>query len=172
MKHLILMRHAKAGEADSDHSRPLHPEGHREASLMGPALVALGPSFHPGRVLCSTARRARETWADVQPSFSVAPPADLRDELYLASSGSLLSLVQALDGEIETALVIGHEPGLSRLVSLLAGRASHQVEQRAQRGMSPAAIAALRFDTEDWMDLEPGAGELIEFQSPRDLATR
>ncbi len=169
MKHLILMRHAQAGEADSDHSRPLRPGGERQARNMGPAIVALGPDFQPDRVLCSSARRARETWDGIRPALVGAPAADLRDELYLASAGRMLAQLQELPEDIDAVLLIAHEPGLSELTSLLTGSAPPEVDERARRGMSTGAIAALRLDADDWTGLGDEPGELVEFRRPVDL---
>ena len=64
MRELILLRHAHAepaaaGQADID--RPLSAQGLAEAEAAGRWLAAQG--LVPDRVLCSPARRARESWA-------------------------------------------------------------------------------------------------------------
>ena len=168
MKHLIVMRHAQAGEADSDHARPLRPGGQHQALQMGPAIVALGPDFQPARVLCSSARRARETWDGVRPALADTPAVDFRDDLYLAGAGQMLAQLQELPEDIDATLLIAHEPGLSQLTSLLTGSAAPEVQERARRGLSTGAIAALRFDTHDWSNLGGEPGELMDFRRPAD----
>lgn len=172
MKHLILMRHATAGQADSDHERPLVPQGRREASRMGAALVALGAAFEPGSVLCSTALRVRETWDGLRPWLPEAREAKFDETLYLAGPGQMLAALQSLPNDVDAALLIGHEPGLSQLTSRLAGRARSDVETRARGGLAPATLAALRFDLDDWAQLASTGGELVDFRGPRDLAAR
>ncbi len=172
MKHVILMRHATAGPADSDHERPLAPQGRREASRMGSAILALGAEYEPGYILCSSALRARETWDAVRASLPGAPAAILRGALYLASPGRLLSELQALPGGIDAVLLIAHEPGLSQLTRSLANRASDEFAERVRVGMAPGTLAVLRFGTAEWERLAPESGELVEFLSPRGPSVR
>ena len=59
---LYLLRHAKSAWDDpklADFDRPLAPRGEREAADMA-ALIA-ARAYRPERVLCSSARRTRET---------------------------------------------------------------------------------------------------------------
>ena len=63
-KQLVLIRHAKSSWADptlADHDRPLNERVQQAAALVGLHLRAEG--LHPDLVLCSSARRARQTLA-------------------------------------------------------------------------------------------------------------
>jgi phosphohistidine phosphatase len=68
---LVILRHAKAtpyrGD-DSDVDRPLTARGRADATAAGHWLAA--HDLRPDLVLCSPARRTRETWAAV----GAAPP--------------------------------------------------------------------------------------------------
>src|SRR6266851_4698449 len=58
-RRLVLLRHAKSAWPDvADHERPLARRGRRDAPVAGRWLRAAGRA--PDRVICSTARRARE----------------------------------------------------------------------------------------------------------------
>ena len=61
-RRLVLLRHAKSDYPDevADHDRPLAARGRRDAPLVGRWLARSG--YRPDAVICSTARRARETW--------------------------------------------------------------------------------------------------------------
>ena len=62
MSRLFLLRHAKAGWAEPgmrDFDRPLEPLGRTDADAIGAAMRA--SAYIPDLVLCSTAKRARET---------------------------------------------------------------------------------------------------------------
>ncbi len=68
MSRLLLLRHAKSdwGEAGlQDFDRPLAPRGQRAAADMAKAISAAG--MLPDRILCSPARRTRETLAALRP---------------------------------------------------------------------------------------------------------
>src|SRR3546814_10163415 len=74
--------------------------------------------FRPALVICSGARRARETMEAVRPclgdpAFSVEP------SLYLADMGILLRRLR--QEETGKVMMIGHNPGLARLAIALAG---------------------------------------------------
>src|SRR5262249_53995017 len=71
---LLVLRHAKAaGEPGvNDVQRPLTGRGRRNAGEAGRWLLAQGLS--PDRVVCSTAQRARETWALVSAALGAAAP--------------------------------------------------------------------------------------------------
>src|SRR4249919_2827877 len=88
LRKLVLLRHAKSAWPDlPDHERPLAGRGRRDAPVMGRWLRAAG--HVPDQVLCSTARRARETWRLAQPALKAAPPVSFEDRIYLASAGQL-----------------------------------------------------------------------------------
>lgn len=156
MQELILLRHAEAmaSAADgSDHARPLSPHGETEAHAAGAWLQQHGAA--PDRVLCSTAQRAMMTCAHALKPLQ-APAPQYAAEIYTATPGDLITL---LDGHADARqlLLVGHNPGLERLVALL-------VEGRSQeyRGMPPAAIAWVHLDD----TLEPGSARLHAFWSP------
>ena len=117
MKTLILMRHAKSdwstGE-ESDHARPLNRRGRASALALGNWLR--GKGWLPDQVLCSTARRTRETLA----GLGLEVEADYRDALYHAEVEALLEAVRGATGG--TVLIIGHNPGIGELAErLVAG---------------------------------------------------
>jgi phosphohistidine phosphatase len=118
---LILLRHAKSdwsgGEADID--RPLAKRGRRQAPDAGSWLAA-----NIDRVdlaVVSPANRARSTWDLVSAALDVAPPTRIDDRVYDASDHELLTVVRALPDDIETVVLVGHNPGLEDLVPLLTG---------------------------------------------------
>jgi phosphohistidine phosphatase len=151
-RELILLRHAhaeggKPGEDDAQ--RALSARGVVEASDAGKWL-ATHPK--PTLVLCSPARRARETLAHALPGIEPT----IEPRIYDANAGELISLV---DEHQDTArlMLVGHNPGFETLVALIVTGQSGDF-----RGIPPAGIA--------WIDLdgavEPGAGKLKVFWAP------
>jgi len=118
---LILLRHAKSdwsgGEADID--RPLGKRGRRQAPEAGRWLAA--SSRRIGLAIVSPANRARSTWDLVSAELDVVPPTLIDDRVYDASESELLEVVRGLPDGVETAVLVGHNPGLEALVSLLTG---------------------------------------------------
>ena len=161
MRQVILLRHAhaepaSAGQADLD--RPLSPVGLAESEAAGRWLASQG--LLPDRVLCSPARRTRETLEAVLAITGYAEQR-LEDAIYEATPGTLMGLLQE-QSEVERLLLVGHNPGLERLVALLdSGQTSDY------RGMPPAGVAVLALPELPVRDpIEPGLGRLTAFWWP------
>lgn len=119
-KTLILLRHLKSDWGDaalSDRDRPLNGRGNAAGPLVRDALAARCP--RPDVVLCSPARRTRDTLAHVAGGF---PEAEVRfvPALYEASRNTLIRLAAELPETAQTALIVGHNPGLMELAWHLA----------------------------------------------------
>jgi len=160
--HLILTRHAKSSWDDpalDDLDRPLNRRGQRAALLLGKALSARG--YHPAEVLCSTARRAAETWATL--AGCLPAPEDVRFEpsLYRAQPDELR---KAMRGGARSALmIIAHNPGLSSFAGeLLASPPALPALRRFPAG----AAAVIAFEGARWQDISPGTGSLLDFFQP------
>ena len=158
MRELILLRHAHAEPADNglaDIDRPLSPHGLAEAEAAGRWL--LEQRLVPDRVLCSPARRARETLEAVL-SLTGYVEQRLEERIYEASPGTLAALVDE-HREVERLLLVGHNPGMERLVALL-----HSGQSGDYRGMPTAAVAVLALPAQ--AAIEPGMARLTAFWWP------
>ncbi len=176
---LVLLRHAKSAWPDvPDHERPLADRGRRDAPTMGRWLHAAG--HVPDHVLCSTARRARETWHLVQPELLAAPPVSFESQVYEASAASLLKLAQQVPPAVQTLLIIGHDPGVPGLARTLAGGSAPAGGGAGRAALPPAVIDRMRvtFPTAaiavlelagPWTQLGPRAAWLADFVTPRDV---
>ena len=170
MKTLILMRHAKSAWDDAhqkDIDRPLSPRGQKAAPRMGVALAAAG--YAPKLVLCSTARRARETLDLVKPSLPDQTKVDYISGFYMASPRDLLTGIGKAPATADTIMLVGHNPGLGSLAGLLAGSGDSKALGNLHLKFPTGAIAVLAFDANRWGDLAPGGGKLLAFLRPRDL---
>ena len=158
MRELILLRHAHAEPADNgqaDIDRPLSPHGLAEAEAAGRWL--LEQRLVPDRVLCSPARRTRETLEAVL-GLTGYVEQRLDERVYEATPGTLAALVDE-HREVERLLLVGHNPGLEQLVALMSSGQSGDY-----RGMPPAAVAVLSLPKE--ATIEPGIAQLAAFWWP------
>jgi phosphohistidine phosphatase len=116
---LVLLRHAKAERptGHSDVERPLTERGHADAGAAGAWLAAHG--YVPDLVLCSTAKRTRQTWHGVALALPSAPAVRYEKKLYAGGAREMLSVVAAAKDDARTVLVIGHNPAVSELSALL-----------------------------------------------------
>lgn len=120
MKKLIVLRHAKTeAEAVDDWHRSLTDRGRAQARSMGPTIAAL--QVEELVVFVSTALRAVQTWNEIAPALG--PQVDVRrtDDLYTFDEDDILQVLREIDEDVTNVLVIGHNPGLSYLTSLISG---------------------------------------------------
>lgn len=169
---LLLLRHAKSSWDDPalvDFDRSLAPRGEKAAPRMGEEMARRG--WLPELAIVSPAARTRATWALVAARLPDPPEAIFPDRLYMAEPDYLLSLAREAPWQIETLLVVGHNPGLEEFATMLAGTTSDAAALRQMREKFPtAALARLDWQGE-WGDLEPGKARLTHFLRPRDLPT-
>jgi phosphohistidine phosphatase len=164
-RRLILLRHAKSDWPDvPDQERPLAKRGRRDAPVVGRWLRRHG--YRPDTVICSVARRTRQTWDRVAPELGGSPSVTFEPRAYEASAPTLLYLVRELPGTCRTALLIGHNPAIEELASHLAEPPDADGAP-ASPGLSfpTAAVAVFEF-TGAWADLAPAHARLLDFATP------
>jgi phosphohistidine phosphatase len=151
---LVVVRHAKSDWTDGvpDHERPLAERGRRDAPEIGRWLAG-----HVGRidlVLCSTATRARQTWELAGAGLGAEPPVQYEERIYEAQP---LSVLDELPDEIRTVVLVGHNPALTELVSLLSGQA-HELKT--------SAVVVLGW-TGTWADVHARPAQVVATALPR-----
>ena len=166
-RRLYLLRHVKSSWTDADladHDRPLAGRGRRAADAIADHMRA--EAIAPDLVLCSTARRARETCERIGPALGAAP---VRYEagLYGASAMSLLERLRGLPDDVGSVLLIGHNPAIEELAVALArpSRRRRDLEVKFPTG----ALATLTGPLPSWRGLDHDSVELVAFVRPRDL---
>lgn len=171
MKTLTILRHAKSSWDDPvarDFDRPLNARGQRAAVTVGRHMRSEGLSFD--HVVASPAVRIVETVEQVESGYggALAPAWDRR--IYLASASTLLDVVHDLPAGADSALLIGHNPGLEDLVLMLVpDRSGDLLRDSVEEKFPTAALAVITFDTGDWGAIRSNAGTLVRFVRPRDL---
>jgi phosphohistidine phosphatase len=185
-RRLVLVRHAKSDwpEHVADHDRPLAARGRRDAPLVGRWLARSG--YVPDTVICSTARRAQETWdlasaalaavlnsaalnsavpqsAAPQSAAPSVPPVRLEPRVYEATVLGLLMLVRELHSELRTVAIVGHNPGLAELAVGLAAP-----PPQPPASFPTAAVAVLAISG-DWFSAGPSEATLLAFAVPADM---
>ncbi len=122
----------------------------------------------PALVLCSPARRARETLELVAPALPDVA-AWIEPELYGADAGELLVRLRGLPATVSSVLVVGHNPGLHDLAVMLAGSGDDALLAGLRERMSTGALATLVSPAGEWGELRPGDSALTAYVLPRDL---
>ncbi len=170
MPTLMLLRHAKSDWSDpglADFDRPLNKRGRRAAPLIGRYLRK--QDLLPDLVLCSGARRARQTWELVSAKLRSEVPVRFLRSLYLAPPSRLLATLQRQPEEVERLMMVGHNPGMENLAAHLAGGGDVALRARMQEKFPTATLAVFSFAAETWGGVASGGGELLRFVVARDL---
>lgn len=171
MLRLLLLRHAKSSWTDpglDDHDRPLNPRGQKAAPLIGRFMRT--HKFTPDLVLCSPARRARETWKLASAELGSAPRLLMEEALYdFGNGGRILDTVRTKADNAKSVMVVGHNPSIERLAQRLIGKGDAKLRRRVADKYPTGALAVITFDVGAWGDIEDGKGTLQAFTRPRDL---
>jgi phosphohistidine phosphatase len=164
-RRLVVLRHAKsAWPAVIDHERPLAPRGRRDAPAAGRWLHDGG--YLPDQVICSTARRTRQTWEWAAPALQAAPPVTYDERVYDASVADLLTVIREVPASVATLLLIGHNPGMQELTLALASGGLENALLQVELKFPTAAIAVLSLPG-PWSDAAPGEARLADLAIPR-----
>jgi phosphohistidine phosphatase len=164
---LYVLRHAKSSwddPAQRDHDRPLAPRGKRAVKLLAEYVERNG--IGPELVLCSTARRTRDTLAGVRPGGEAV----IEPELYTATVGELIERLRHVPADVGSVMVIGHNPAMQMLVLRLARDGGPLAERMAdvRRKFPTGALATLAIDG-PWAELAPSCAELADYVRPKAL---
>jgi phosphohistidine phosphatase len=154
---LVIIRHAKSAwpEGVPDAQRPLNKRGRRDAPAVGRWL-----RDHVGHIdaaVCSPAVRTGQTWELLAATLDGAPVPIVDDRVYAATAQTLLTVVREIPDDAGSAVLVGHNPGVSDLVALLSGE---------EPGMRTSAVAVLEL-AGPWTNAAPGAARLVAHATPR-----
>jgi len=170
VRRVVIVRHAKSDWTDwslADHERPLAPRGIKALGRMRGHLTGSAP---PDLVVCSSARRARETLEGIRPALPDDVDVLFEDDVYDASASWLIDRLRRLDEAVTSVMLVGHNPGLHDLaVELVGDGCDHgdaaEWEQLVTK-FPTGAIAMLSFNR-SWADIEPGCADLDDLFTPR-----
>src|SRR5215469_11107231 len=118
-RQLIIMRHAKAGELPGgpDIERALRPRGRRNAESAGEWLAE--HDVTPDLVLCSKARRAKQTWEHVNARLRAKPEVIIDARLYDADAGQLLGIFAETEPTVTSVMYVGHNPAAAEVTEIM-----------------------------------------------------
>ena len=154
---LYLLRHGKAEEREAscpgeDASRPLTDEGRERTRWVAQGMRRLGLEFD--LVLSSPLARARETAEIVVEAFKANELLRFTDQLAEEDAhAALIREIHALRPEPGSLLLVGHEPNLGELVSLLIGGPSALPIRFKKAGLCCLSVAGI----------EPGPCAVLEW---------
>lgn len=161
MKTLFLLRHAKSSwenAAQTDFERPLNKRGREAAPLMGRFIRQ--NEVKPDVIICSTAARARETAELIVDASKLESELRFDGRIYDATWLDLLKVIAGIEDEIESALLIGHNPGFEETVFRLTDE---------KVIMPTAALVKIELDIEHWNETSELCGKFDWITKPKEL---
>ena len=161
MKKVYLIRHAKSSWkfADlTDFDRPLNDRGNRDAPFMGKVLK--DQNAKPDLIYSSTAVRAITTAKIIANvvGYDVSNIVETED-IYEASAGEILDIIQSTDDKHNTIFVFGHNPGMTSL--------SNYMCDRIIDNLPTCGISIIEFPADKWEDVTLRSGKLVGFEYPK-----
>jgi phosphohistidine phosphatase len=149
------MRHGKAeeGQDKADYKRKLISKGIKRNQKIGQMLKDRKGKIDS--ILCSNASRTIET-AEFMAILFGFPLTEIQKvkELYLAPAGIMLDFFYSLDNNNSNVLFVGHNPGVSELITAMTGQLVDW--------LPTSALIAIEIDTDKWEEIS-GVSSKIAF---------
>ena len=161
VRNIVIVRHAKAERPDgvADIDRTLTQRGHADAAAIGAWLAH--HDVRPDLVICSPAKRTRQTWHGIAVALADAPEVHYEPAAYHGGARDLLDLIRGVDDSMTTVAVVGHNPSVSMLSALLDPAAGGDSD-----GLRTSGVALHRYDGA-WSACAEGAVALVETHTAR-----
>ena len=134
---------------------------------MGKAIAKHG--LDPDLVLCSSARRTRDTLELVLPELKTEPKIVYEDGLYHGTPQEMLDILHAVAPSVSQVLLVGHNPELQSFALDLIGSGPKLLKDRLEEKYPTAGLVVLRFQTGAWKDIAVNSGKLELFLTPGDV---
>ena len=161
-RYLIIMRHAKtevAAPQQRDFDRSLMPRGTVDARTMAERLKLLGLQIDC--IIASNAQRTQQTAHII--AESIAYPKDNiipAPRLYLCSANEIENEVLALSDDIQTAMIIGHNPGVSEFI--------FEIDQKIlSTEIATAGLVVFSMSCTHWSDFTNAKKKLELYDYPK-----
>ncbi len=164
MTRLFLLRHSRAGWAEPgmrDFDRPLDEAGTRGAVAAGRAMRER--DYAPDLVICSSARRARETLDGVARVLDTGRII-YTEGLYSTDAAGYVDII-AEAPKAESLLLIGHNPMMEDVAMALSGDGDETANGSILNGFPTSGLAVIRF-AGALSFVAPGKGYLEAFVTP------
>lgn len=157
MKRLIILRHAKAvAKSAADVERVLAERGRADMVAVSRYLAA--ERLVPDVALVSSSARTRETWSLAGLG---AVPVRFDDRIYEAEIADLLALLHAIEDDVGSAMLVGHNPALEDLAGAIPADPAP-----LRSGLPTAALVVLDCMVSSWREVGAGTGRIERFVTP------
>jgi phosphohistidine phosphatase len=140
---VYLVQHGQAVAKDADPTRPLTAQGRQEVDYVAAFAARLG--LEVSQIRHSGKTRAEQTAAILGEALS--PPGGVVSVAGLAPKDDVAPVAQALTGESQPVMLVGHLPFLARLTGLLVTGDPGRAVARFRN----AGIVCLTHEDDRWL---------------------
>lgn len=155
MKFLNIVRHSESEiNTKDDFLRTLNNQGIKDAINLDNYLIQY--NFKKHKIICSTSKRTKETLGYLQNSLNPESKVIYSQDAYLGTFKKLLKQVTLEAKNTRMITLIGHNPGLSDLLSYLIG--DYDIND-----LGTTSIASLSFNNQGENIIYEGTAELDFF---------
>jgi phosphohistidine phosphatase len=141
-----------------DVDRPLNKRGKRDAPEMGRRLAT--QAIMPEMIVSSPARRARKTAGQLAKALGLSKKNIIVHEgIYGASVDEFLEIIQGLDDDVSSVIIVGHNPETTVVANILGGLDIDNVPT--------CGVVVYDFAVNSWQEIIKGKGTLVFFDYPR-----
>ena len=151
-KTLYILRHAKSSWNDAsltDFDRPLNSRGLNAAPFIGEMMGR--KDILPDLIISSPAKRAMQTALLVKEASGSNAIIQYDERIYEASPQTLKTVISQVVEEVESVLIVGHNPGIEGVINRLTGNLEP---------MPTAALAEIVLDIAAWNEIDANCGKL------------
>ncbi len=159
MKKLLLVRHAKSEQQSGgagDFERPLNTRGLSDAPMIGTVLHNKGISADC--IIASPALRAKTTAQLIAEALHYEKEIRFDERIYEADHETLSSVIGECDDTCETLILVGHNPGISSLTTVLAG---------IYQDLPTCVVVEIDFDITHWSAIDRHNAHLLDVDYPK-----
>ena len=165
MRQLYILRHAQAASPAGvdDKHRPLTKQGAADARALGVLMDKM--QYRPDFVLCSPARRTRQTLGKICETLGDVPTG-FASGLYFTTTGQLFDFIKRVDSKYNSILLVSHNPSVHGLARLLAGLGRPDLLMLLEIDYRECTMTVLDCPIDSWASLMPSQCDLKNLLIP------
>ena len=168
MKNLFLLRHCEAyhfEENKSDHEKQLNENGRKSARLLKNWFEK--NNIVLDYILTSSAKRTLTTANIIFSNYE--NKIYQKKELYLCDYKEILKELKILDNNLNSVIIVGHEPSISESLKFLISYCRPDLEHVTKSLYPTGGLSVINFNVTNWNKIDEKTGILDAFITPQYL---
>ena len=165
MKTILIARHAQAVGMEnypSDFDRPLTDSGREDIKKVSTYLK--NSNIIPEHIICSTAKRTLETAELIDRHVNNNGEIDKRDDLYGASVSDIISLIETLNSEYSSIMIVGHNPTMTLTIN--------KISELTLDYLPTSGVATIQYNISKWEDVLLYTGKILDLIYPNKITNK